>query len=198
MTMYQPFDDWHAASLASSPETERPDRLFDNFHPSPDRKGSGMITSWPAASPSAASVPSEFDETPMKHVSELPDSSSRFPPPKPEPPTCSVAARVSAKHKKKLPAQLEPGQAPNKKKNECSTESSTGIGSNRNINSSSIRKNRRSSRGGFNKRRGVASTEGGDGDNTAAPGAPAAKKKAKKVVEPGEKRKSFPTRTTSS
>ena len=111
--MYQPFDDWHAASLASSPETERPDRLFDNFHPSPDRKGSGMITSWPAASPSAASVPSEFDETPMKHVSEL---SSRFLPPKPEPPTCSVAARVSAKRKKKLPAQLEPGQEPNKKK----------------------------------------------------------------------------------
>ena len=111
--MYQPFDDWHAASLASSPETERPDRLFDNFHPSPDRKGSGMITSWPAASPSAASVPSEFDEAPMKHVSEL-SSSSRFPPPKPEPPTCSVAARVSAKHKKKLPAQLEPGQEPKK------------------------------------------------------------------------------------
>ena len=153
--MYQPFDDWHAASLASSPETERPDRLFDNFHPSSDRKGSGMITSWPAASPNA-SVHSEFDEAPMQHVFEL-SSSSRFPPPKPEPPTCSVAARVSAKHKKKLPAQLEPGQAPNKKKNECSTESSTGIGSNRNINSSSIRKKRRSSRGGFNKRRGGGS-----------------------------------------
>ncbi len=39
---------------------------------------------------------------------------------------------------------------------------------------------------------GVASTEGGDGDNTAAPGAPAAKKKAKKVVEPGEKKKVLP------
>ena len=194
--MYHHFDDWHAASLASSPEIELPDRSFDYFHPSPDRKkgDSGMFfTSWPAASPNASclSVPSEFGETPMQHVFEL-SSPSRFPPPKPESsPTCSVAARVSAKQKQKLRAQLEPGQEPKRKQNKsvaqkaalalaATATSTAAAASEHNEGAAEVA----STQDGE-----VASTEGGDGDNTAAPGAPAAKKKAKQVVELGEKRK---------